>query len=121
MLYITNYTSLVKSLVVFSGYIVSTISRPYAAAHPRHLVEYPILLALSIFFMLLLLSSCHLLTSFLAVVGFSLSLYVLILFDVDSYAAREAGIKYFYLSTFSSGLIAFAVFLFFVISKSGLY
>lgn len=42
--------------------------------------------------------------------GFSLNLYVLILFDALSRLAREAGVKYYYLSTFSSGRLLYGIF-----------
>ena len=64
--------------------------------------------------MLLLVSSCHLVAAFISIVGFSLGLYVLILSDAPTAVAREAGIKYFYLSTASSGLMIYGIFLLFV-------
>lgn len=62
-------------------------------------------------FMLLLVGSSHLVSAFLAIVGFSLNLYVLVLFDATAAVAREAGVKYFYLSTLSSGLMMYSIFL----------
>jgi NADH:ubiquinone oxidoreductase subunit 2 (subunit N) len=49
-------------------------------------------------------------TLFLAIIGFSLNIYVLLLYDSFNHSSREAGIKYYYLSTFSSGLIISGVF-----------
>jgi NADH-quinone oxidoreductase subunit N len=79
-------------------------------------MEYPLILSLALLFMLFLISTNHLIGAFLALVGFSLNLYVLILFDASNSAAREAGIKYYYLSTFSSGLILYGIFLSYVIT-----
>ena len=42
---------------------------------------------------------------FIAIVGFSLNVYVLLLYDAFNQTSREAGVKYYYLSTFSSGLL----------------
>jgi len=89
------------------------------AEHTRHLLEYPLILTLSVLFMLLLVGSGHLVSAFLTLVGFSLNLYVLILFDATAAIAREAGIKYFYLSTISSGLILYSIFLFFIVIGTG--
>lgn len=77
------------------------------------------MLVLAILFMLLLVSAGHLIPAFLAIVGFSLNLYVLVLFDANSATAREAGIKYFYLSTISSGLILYSIFLIFMVVNTG--
>lgn len=80
--------------------------------------ELPFMVTLATLFLLLLLSSNHFIATFFAVVGFSLNLYILVLFDASFAAAREAGIKYYYLSTFSSGLILFGVFLLFLLTGS---
>ncbi|MGZ6444707.1 MAG: proton-conducting transporter transmembrane domain-containing protein [Bdellovibrio sp.] len=77
------------------------------------------MLTLAILFMLLLISSGHLISAFLTLVGFSLNLYVLILFDAPTAIAREAGIKYFYLSAFSSGLMIYGIFLLFLSLNTG--
>lgn len=69
--------------------------------------------------MLLLIGAGNLVSAFIALVGFSLNLYVLILFDATTAVAREAGVKYFYLSTISSGLMLYGVFLLFLITGSG--
>jgi NADH:ubiquinone oxidoreductase subunit 2 (subunit N) len=68
-------------------------------------MEYPILISLNTVFLLVFISSYNLITLFLAVIGFSLNVYVLLLYDSFNHSSREAGIKYYYLSTFSSGLI----------------
>jgi len=116
---VTVYTTTLKLLTVLSGRFILSNSERYIREHSRHLLEYPLILTLSVTFMLLLVGSGHLISAFLALVGFSLNLYVLILFDATSAVAREAGIKYFYLSTISSGLILYSIFLFFVVTGTG--
>ena len=69
--------------------------------------------------MLLLVQANHLISTFLCVVGFSLNLYVLILYDIATRPSREAGLKYYYLSTLSSGLILYGAFMFYALSGSG--
>jgi len=115
----SGYVVLLKLLTVVTGGFILAQSHNYLVNHPRHLLEYPIILTTAIFFMLLLVGSNHLVSAFLSLVGFSLNLYVLILFDAPSAIAREAGVKYFYLSTISSGLILYGIFLLFVILGTG--
>ena len=86
------------------------------ANHRRHLLEYPLVLTTALLFMLILVGAGNLVAAFLALVGFSLNLYVLVLFDATSAVAREAGVKYFYLSTLSSGLLVYGIFLLFLVT-----
>lgn len=48
---------------------------------------------------------------FLSLAGFSLNLYILVLYDGADSASREASLKYFYLSTLSAGMILFGILL----------
>jgi len=52
-----------------------------------------------------------LIVSFIAIIGFSLNIYVLILSDYTNHNTREAAIKYYYLSALSSGFIGFSAWL----------
>jgi len=51
---------------------------------------------------------------FFSLAGFSLNLYILVLYDGADAASREASLKYFYLSTLSAGLILFGILLIYV-------
>lgn len=104
------YTQVLKLIILLTVWLLLTASRSYLIKHPRHLMEYPILLLLTTLFLIILISSYNLMTLFLAIIGFSLNIYVLLLYDSFNHASREAGIKYYYLSTFSSGLIISAIF-----------
>jgi len=73
-------------------------------------MEYPILFLLTTIFLMILISSYNFITLFLAIIGFSLNVYVLLLYDSFNHASREAGIKYYYLSAFSSGLLISGIF-----------
>lgn len=116
---VSDYVIGLKLLVTYSGRFILSESELYLKTHSRHLLEYPVAMTLAILFMLLLVGSGHLVSSFVALVGFSLNLYVLILFDATSTVAREAGIKYFYLSAMSSGLMLYGIFLIFLILGTG--
>jgi len=60
-------------------------------------------------------------TIFFSIAGFSLALYILILFDVTDLPSREAGLKYFYLSAMSAGLLLMGSFLIYFIVGSANY
>jgi NADH-quinone oxidoreductase subunit N len=113
-----GYSSLIKISVVFTTLVVFWNSKSYMKNNPRHLMEFPILIALTCLFLLILVSSYNLMTMFLGVVGFSLNVYVLLLYDSMNHASREAGVKYYYLSTFSSGLLLSGVFFAYLIFQT---
>lgn len=109
------YTNSLKFAVVLTTLIILNAANDYVKNHPRHLMEYPLLVLLTTVFLLILISSYNLMTLFLAIIGFSLNIYVLLLYDSFNHSSREAGIKYYYLSTFSSGLLISGIFLAYLI------
>jgi NADH-quinone oxidoreductase subunit N len=109
------YTNSLKFAVIFTTLLILNSANDYVQNHPRHLMEYPLLLLLTTVFLLILISSYNLMTLFLAIIGFSLNIYVLLLYDSFNHSSREAGIKYYYLSTFSSGLLISGIFLAYLI------
>ena len=76
-------------------------------------------MSLATLLILLIIGASHFVSAFIALVGFSLNLYVLIFSDAATAAVREGGVKYFYLSTLSSGIILYGIFLFYFISQTG--
>jgi NADH-quinone oxidoreductase subunit N len=115
---VDGYSTAIKVAVIFTTIIVFWNSKNYIKNNPRHLMEFPILVALTCLFLLILVSSYNLMTMFLGVVGFSLNVYVLLLYDSMNHASREAGVKYYYLSTFSSGLLLSGVFFAYLIFQT---
>jgi len=89
--------------------LVLQASTNYLEKHKKSLMEFPILLQLFLFFLSILVSANDLMIVFIAIIGFSLNTYVLILSDSYQHNSREAAIKYYYLSALSSGLIAFGI------------
>ena len=69
--------------------------------------EYTLLILLSVLGMLLLVSSYDLLSLYLGVELMSLSFYILAAYKRNSEFSGEAGLKYFILGAFSSGLLLF--------------
>jgi len=111
--------TLLKFVTLLSAVFVLDASETFMRQHSRHLLEYPIMVALTTFFMLLLISANHIMSTFLSLVGFSLGLYVLILYDANRRPSREAGLKYYYLSTLSSGLILYGILLIYALAGTG--
>lgn len=107
---IDMYSTVIKLAVLCTTTIIFWNSKSYLKKNPRHLMEFPILVALSCLFLLILVSSYNLMTMFFSIIGFSLNIYVLLLYDSMNHSSREAGVKYYYLSTFSSGLLLSGVF-----------
>lgn len=112
------FITTLKTLLITTVMFILNNSVGYIKNHKKDLLEYPLIVGLSLVFMLVLIGTHHLVSAFLCIVGFSLNLYVLILFDAPEAVAREAGIKYYYLSTFSSGLILYGTFLIFMTLKT---
>lgn len=110
---------LLKLITLISVIVVLDASETFMRQHSRHLLEYPIMVVLTTFFMLLLISANHVMSTFLSLVGFSLGLYVLILYDANKRPSREAGLKYYYLSTLSSGFVLYGILLVYTITGTG--
>jgi NADH-quinone oxidoreductase subunit N len=102
-----------KLFVILTSLFVLNSAESYIREHSRHVIEFSVVLLLGVLLLLLLVSSNNLMVLFLALAGFSLTLYTLIIYDVADAACREASVKYFYLSAISAGLIAFGIFLFY--------
>ena len=87
------------------------LSAGYIREHTRHILEYSIVILVGVLLLLILVSANNLMLLFLSLAGFSLNLYILVLYDGADTASREASQKYFYLSTLSAGFILFGVLL----------
>ncbi len=93
-------------------------SKYYLISRQHSNPEFPLLILLATLFLIILVSAFNLFTAFMCIIGFSITLYVLILSDVDEYVKREASIKYYYLSVYSSGFLIFGIFLIYLITNS---
>jgi NADH:ubiquinone oxidoreductase subunit 2 (subunit N) len=104
-LYTSRGLTAAKLLVTLSSLFVLHLSSNYLREHTRHALEFSIIILIATFFLLLHLGSNNLMLTFFSLAGFSLNMYILILYDVADAASREAALKYFYLSALSAGLI----------------
>lgn len=103
------YSNFIKIIVLISLLIILSASTWYIKFAHRPLNEYPILVLGICFFLFTLLASNNLFAAFVSVVGFSLNIYVLICINATNQRTREAGIKYFYLSAYSSAYLLIGV------------
>lgn len=112
------YSLVLKNSVVLSTAIILLCSSEYLFNHRRALMEFSILIVLATLFLFILLSAYNLFVLFMGIIGFSLNVYVLLLSDCFNKASREASIKYYYLSTLSSGLIISGILIAYLIFHS---
>jgi NADH-quinone oxidoreductase subunit N len=104
-----------SSIFIISGAL-------FALRDSRHnTLELAVVFLTALLFILLLISSVNLVCAYFCIVGFSLNLYVLIFSDTTSGSAREAGIKYFYLSSLSAGLMLYGIFILYGVFGSATY
>jgi NADH-quinone oxidoreductase subunit N len=71
-------------------------------------VDYPLLIGLSVFFLLILVSSFDLMIMYVSIEGLSILLYILAIFPFRQ-SSIEASIKYYSLGALSSGILLFGI------------
>lgn len=113
-LYVSKGLVASKLFVTVASLFVLHLSENYIREHTRHVLEFSIVILLGVLLLLILVSANNLMLLFFSLAGFSLNLYILILYDGADAASREASLKYFYLSTLSAGFILFGILLIYV-------
>ena len=103
-LFIDSFTDFFKLLILVGSIISILVSFQYFKTEKMANFEYLILILLSTLSMMLLVSSYDLISMYLAVEMQSLCFYVLAASQRDSEFSTEAGLKYFLLGAFSSGI-----------------
>ena len=106
-LIIDDFTKFLKILVLWSSFFSIYISIDYIKQESINAFEYILLILFSTCSMLFLVSSADFISLYLAVELQSLCFYVLAAIKRNSEFSTEAGLKYFLLSAFSSGLLLF--------------
>jgi len=114
-LYISVGLITAKLAVALTSLFVLHSAGNYIREHTRHVLEYPMVILIAVLLLLVLVSTSNLLLLFLVLAGFSLNLYILVVFDAADAASREASLKYFYLSTLSTGFILFGTLLIYAV------
>lgn len=108
-LVIDNFTYFLKILIIFSVCFCILISLNYMKKQSFNAFEYMILVLLSTISMLLLISSYDFISMYLAIELQSLCFYVMCASKRSSEFSTEAGLKYFLLGAFSSGILLFGI------------
>ena len=107
LLIIDQASTIVKSTILLSSAGCLAISLKYLNVKKIVAFEYHLLISLATLGLLLISSSYDFLSAYLAIELTSLSFYVLAAFNRKSELSTEAGLKYFILGAFASGLLLF--------------
>ena len=107
LLIVDSFTSFVKTIILLTSMFCILMSLNYLEYNKINSFEFTLLILLSVLGMLLLVSSYDLLSLYLAIELMSLSFYILAAYKRNSEFSGEAGLKYFILGAFSSGLLLF--------------
>ena len=117
--YTIDYLSLfMKALTLVACIFVMLSSFDYIKLIGINKIEYPILILSATLGMMIMISSYDLIVFYMGLELQSLSLYVLVSFNRDSFRSTEAGLKYFVLSALSSGLLLYGCSLIYGFSNS---
>lgn len=103
-----DLSRIAKLFVLGSAFTCLILSQSYIENSKINNYEYYLLFLFSIFGLNLLISSYDLISAYLAIEMQALSFYVLASFQRRSVFSTEAGLKYFILGAFSSGLLLYA-------------
>jgi NADH-quinone oxidoreductase subunit N len=96
-----------KQIIIFSTIGCLLIFQSYVDDYQLNSFEYYVLILFVVLSLLLLVSSYDLISAYLAIEMQSLCFYVLAAFKRNSIFSTEAGLKYFILGSFSSGLFLY--------------
>lgn len=105
------YVTFFKMLIIGTTIFVLRNSHKYILYHLNPVTEYSFMMTAACFFLVLLVSSTSLIFMLICVLGFSLSLYILVMYDIPYKKSLEATSKYFYLSTLSAAFILSGTFM----------
>jgi proton-translocating NADH-quinone oxidoreductase chain N len=107
LLIIDSFSKGAKAFILMSAIACSLMSMNYLEYKKVNSFEYFILILLATLGMMALVSVYDLLALYLSVELVSLSFYILAAYKRNSEFSAEAGLKYFILGAFSSGLLLF--------------
>jgi NADH:ubiquinone oxidoreductase subunit 2 (subunit N) len=115
---VNNLALLFKLLVLFALFLFLLVSYFYFFDDLSIVYEYLIILWISVFSLLILISANDFMLLFLALELQGLSAYVLTTAKMKNNYSTEAGLKYFTLNSFATGLALFGISLLYGISGS---
>nr|YP_010507901.1 NADH dehydrogenase subunit 2 [Phytophthora citricola]UXG56238.1 NADH dehydrogenase subunit 2 [Phytophthora citricola] len=118
VLVINNFTQFIKIILILSTIICFLIQQKYLIHQKINTYEINILMLISLLGLMLLVSSNHFITLYLAIELQSLSFYILTSTQKKSILSIEAGLKYFILGSIASGFILFGSSIIYAITGS---
>ncbi|HEY3267470.1 MAG TPA: NADH-quinone oxidoreductase subunit N [Armatimonadota bacterium] len=104
-----NYALLLSLIILAAGALTVIMSLDYLKGQRLMRGEYFILLLFAMSAMILMVQATELITIFLALEAFSVSLYVLSAFARKRKRSAEAGLKYLLLGAFSSAFLLYGI------------
>jgi len=107
LLIFDNFSILVKTVILVSTIITLVLALDYSKYENLNCFEYVILMILAVTGMMLVVSSYDLIAMYLAIELQSFCMYIIASLKRESEFSTEAGLKYFILGAFSSGLLLF--------------
>lgn len=107
LLIFDNFSVLVKSVILVSTIVTLILALDYSKYENLNCFEYVILMILAVTGMMLVVSSYDLIAMYLAIELQSFCMYIIASLKRESEFSTEAGLKYFILGAFSSGLLLF--------------
>lgn len=115
---VDNFALVMKAVFLLSGYVVVLMSTNYIAEGDYWENEYYSLLVASLLGMVVMASARDLITMFLALELLSIPAYLLATWRKRDLKSNEAGIKYFLMGVFASGIMLYGMSLLFGVSGS---
>jgi NADH-quinone oxidoreductase subunit N len=104
---IDAYSAFAKVILLAAGSVAILMSDRYLSGEQLGRFEYPVLILLAVFGMMLMVSASDLIALYMGLETQSLALYILASFNRDSRRSTEAGLKYFVLGALASGLLLY--------------
>jgi NADH-quinone oxidoreductase subunit N len=114
----TPWSPIIKLIILYYGACVTWFANKPRAALA---IEFPVLILFCSFFLGLLATSTHLMSTFFALAGASLVLYVLIISEAIYHKTQDVVVRYFTQSSFSTLLALYGLLGFYMIAHSGQY
>jgi NADH-quinone oxidoreductase subunit N len=105
VLNINNFALLFKYLIILITFFLISLAKDYFRYELELNFEYILLFLISILSIFIIVSSNNLLILYLVIEIQALSFYILSAIKINSHFSLEAGLKYFTLSSLSSGLL----------------
>lgn len=118
VLVINNFTQFIKIILIICTIICFLIQQKYIIQQKINAYEITILMLISLLGLMLLISSNHFITLYLAIELQSLSFYILTASQKKSILSIEGALKYFILGSIASGFILFGSSILYVITGS---